>query len=211
MKSLFSLIFLFGSLTLVAKTAYQVYRMPSTGTVATWGAVDLGQSAARTGVLPFANGGTGASSFAAGIITSTGSAFASVSNITIAQLPASNNAISASTGTINISAGLNQIVAAATLTTHGRPVRAFVQPDGSATLNSVLSTGGQLKLKLIRDGTVIALSLAGVPTVASNVVPYFSYLDLGASAASHTYQLEVDCISPTTCSVQNVVIGAIEE
>lgn len=45
-------------------SAYKVYRVPSTGGAAKFGAIDVSQSAAVTGQLPVANGGTGASTSA---------------------------------------------------------------------------------------------------------------------------------------------------
>ncbi|MDG0817023.1 tail fiber domain-containing protein [Bdellovibrio svalbardensis] len=48
-----------------AGTANQVLRVPAGGGAPVFGAIDMSQSAAVTGVLPIANGGTGASSLAA--------------------------------------------------------------------------------------------------------------------------------------------------
>lgn len=50
-------IFLYG------KTPYQVYVMPKTGNIASFGAVTLSATAAVTGILPVVNGGTGAATF----------------------------------------------------------------------------------------------------------------------------------------------------
>jgi hypothetical protein len=46
--------------------AYQVYRMPSTGTIPKFGAIDLSQSAATTNQLPVAKGGTGLATITSG-------------------------------------------------------------------------------------------------------------------------------------------------
>lgn len=48
-----------------AGAAYQPLRVPSVGGAPAFGAIDISQSAAVTGILPIANGGTGASSLAA--------------------------------------------------------------------------------------------------------------------------------------------------
>lgn len=61
----------------MGRTANQVYRMPGSGNVPTWGQIDLGQSAAVTGTLAIGRGGTGQTSFSSGAISSNGSALTS--------------------------------------------------------------------------------------------------------------------------------------
>jgi len=62
MKNLFLLLILLPSIAF-GRVAYNVYRMPSSGSLPGWGAIDVSQSAAVTGVLNVANGGTGQASF----------------------------------------------------------------------------------------------------------------------------------------------------
>lgn len=60
-----------------AGTANQVLRVPNAGGAPAFGAVNLFSSAAVSGVLPVANGGTGQSSFASGILRSDGTTLSS--------------------------------------------------------------------------------------------------------------------------------------
>lgn len=55
MKPFLILLALMTGLSAEARTNYNVYRMPSSGNLPAWGAIDLSQSAAVTGVLPNAN------------------------------------------------------------------------------------------------------------------------------------------------------------
>lgn len=55
-----------------AGTANQVLRIPGAGGAPAFGAISLSSSAAVSGILPIANGGTGQSSFASGILKSDG-------------------------------------------------------------------------------------------------------------------------------------------
>lgn len=69
MKNLIALLLMFTTVTAQAIVPYQVLRMPATGNVAQYGSVDLSQSAAVTGTLPVTRGGTGITSFGAGVST----------------------------------------------------------------------------------------------------------------------------------------------
>lgn len=68
MKYILTLLLLIGTVS-EARTAHQVLRMPSSGNIPRFGAIDISQSAAVTGTLPVANGGTGVTSFGANIAT----------------------------------------------------------------------------------------------------------------------------------------------
>jgi hypothetical protein len=61
MRNILLIIAILFGLNAEARTNYNVYRMPSTGNLPGWGAIDVSQSGAVTGILPVANGGTGVS------------------------------------------------------------------------------------------------------------------------------------------------------
>jgi len=61
MRNILLIIAVLLGLNAEARTNHNVYRMPSTGNLPGWGAIDVSQSGAVTGILAVANGGTGVS------------------------------------------------------------------------------------------------------------------------------------------------------
>jgi hypothetical protein len=86
MKNLMTLVFglILMITTAEARTAYQVYRMPAAGNIPGYGAIDLSQSAARTGILPNANTTATSANTNSAIVARDGSGNFSAGTITAA-------------------------------------------------------------------------------------------------------------------------------
>lgn len=133
--------------SIAAGTDHQVLRR--SGTTVAFGAVNLAQSAAITGTLPVGNGGTGITSFGAGVATWLGT-------------PSSANLAAAVTD----ETGSGALVFANTPT--------LVTPVlGAATGTSLALTGGSLTTRpaATQDGVVIAGRAGGTSTYNVTITP----------------------------------------
>lgn len=124
------------------------------------------------------------------------------------QLPAVGQQVSASSGNLftTISAVFVDVTnLTVTITTTGRPVRLFVQHDGSANdpiMDSTVSGGGHLQF------TRAAGRIAGC-IVSSILSTSFEFLDTPA-AGTYTYKLQAKGDGTQATNVQNVVLVAYE-
>lgn len=75
MRSILFIVFIFVGLIAQARVSNNAYIMPSSGSLPTWGPINLSSSSAVTSILPLINGGTGISSgVSGGILGFTGTA-----------------------------------------------------------------------------------------------------------------------------------------
>lgn len=165
----------------------QVYRIPSGGGRARFGAVDVSQSAAVTGVLPLANGGTGMASFDSsyelrniGLSASVGS---SALTVTLRQKDGSSNCSStapcrigfrsstATSGSYNqrsITAGLSVTVpSTATLgqvSATAEPTFIYAQ-DNAGSVQLCVSTSGTFDEGVNQTSTIINTSSTSRSTI----------------------------------------------
>src|SRR5689334_10042116 len=101
MKKLISLVLMFMTTRAHAVLPYQVLRWPSSGNIATYGAVDLSQSNAVTGVLSNANTTATSANTASAIVARDGSGNFSAGTITATLSGTATNV----TGTVAIANG----------------------------------------------------------------------------------------------------------
>lgn len=148
-----------------ARSAYQSYRMPSSGNTPGWGAIDLSQSAARTGILPNANttadsantasaivARDGSGNFAANIITAALSGNAS----TATALASNPTDCGANTFATTIDASGNLTCSAVSLSaavTGTLPVANGGTGATSFTANNVLLGNGTSAFQVVAPGT----------------------------------------------------------
>jgi hypothetical protein len=116
----------------------------------------------------------------------------SVTGMDKSDLPSIGQQVSASTGNFSTASATPVDVtnATVTITTTGRPVLLFLQPDGSTTLDaSVRSTGAAaVTVVLLRDGTTIARMAVGDSNVPVGAV---QFLDVPA-AGTYSYKLQAN-------------------
>jgi hypothetical protein len=152
-------------------SAYQVLRMPSSGTIAKFGSVALDQSAAVTGTLPHGKGGTD--------VTSPGSVQSALlsdgTNWTSASLPTESNQIQ------NI--GLSASVATNALTI------ALKQSDGSSDCSSAAPCKISIRSSTATTGGYNLRSATGSLSV---VVPASTTLGTVSGATEYLYVYLID-------------------
>lgn len=176
-----------------AKTANQVYRMPSSGNIASWGAINLASSAAVTGLLSQLN--FGARNFA---LSSNVSSFST-----------------ASTSFTDVT-GLTVTLT----TTNTRPVSIRIvngnQNFASTTLiycTSSVNTG-IVYARMERDGTEIGsyeMAYCHPTTLDISPVTSLELIDSAPTAASHTYKIQTRVnAGTTTANFNNVKLVAFE-
>ncbi len=147
--------------------AYSVLRVPSTGGISKFGAVDLTQSAAVTGALGAANGGTGVANNAAATLTRSGNHALTLTttNTSALTLP--------TTGTLATLAG-SETLSAKTLNA----------VDGSAGTPSYSFTTAQ-NLGMFYSGTnAIGWSTSGTQRLTLNTANFISTLPIQGPAGS---------------------------
>ncbi len=178
-----------------AGSSAQVLRIPTGGGAPAFGAVDLTQGAAVSGALPVTNGGTGAATFAAGVVHANGTTALTSSQVNLTTevtgtLPVGNGG----TGVANPAAGallvgsgaaaMTQLsdVAAGSVLASGGVGAAPVWSSGSGLfiLNSTvqqspanfnISGNGTLggNLSVSGSGTITGLTSTGALTVNGNI------------------------------------------
>lgn len=142
-------------------------------------------------------------------------------NVTNAKLAAANK----STSSNNPSGGITSTTLVdvgnltVTLTTVGRPVFLAIQNGltaipGSSSIRLSATTTAQtlgMYLAFLRDGTVITVIQTAITFNATSAswvyaVPYgaFHFIDTGASAASHTYKVQVAVTTGVTCTIDGI-------
>lgn len=79
-----------------------------------------------------------------------------------------------------------------------RPIQILVIPDGSGTFFSGIydaaTASGQIRAKLLKDGSVIAWQILGASTSGGEPVPYIqslTFFDPSPTAGAHTYKLQL--------------------
>jgi hypothetical protein len=130
------------------------------------------------------------------------------------NLPAVGQQISTSSGTFSTASSSLVSVTnlSVTLTTTGRPVMVFLQPDGSANRTLLGAAGtSTLNLTILRDGSAISnfQAMNGGAATSSFAPGAFLTLDL-PSATSHTYTVQIANSASTTAYAQYLVLVAFE-
>lgn len=123
------------------------------------------------------------------------------SSVTPAKYSASNYAKGSSSGTVT-GPGTGTTVASVTITTNGRNVWVYLQPDGSATPGYITSF-----FSIFRDGTLIGKFNS---ERAANSAPSFAVIDVNPAAGSHTYTLLCET-SSAGAAISQLVLVAIED
>lgn len=149
-----------------ARTNYNVYRMPSSGNLPSWGAIDLSQSGAVTGILANANTTATSANTNSAIVARDGSGNFSAGTISAAL---SGNASTATTATIatNLSGGLGGSI-----------------PYQSAVNTTALLANGTAGQVLTSNGTTLAPSwttISGSGTVTSVAMSVPAFLSVAGS------------------------------
>lgn len=136
--------------------------------------------------------------------------------ITRAQEAAVGQQVSSSCGTVTRSSGSGAITnLSVTLTTTGRPVMVMFNCDSTGSSAS-FSAGGNIgvtnNVSILRDGTTIAIYQSTTPASGATFWPAssISFLDTGASAASHTYSAVGGIGGIGTITYNNIVLVAYE-
>lgn len=130
--------------------------------------------------------------------------------ITLAKLSAITKTVSSSSGSYtNTNLGVYADVTnlSVTITTVGRMVEVFVQPDGHATNMAYFSSAtGSIFVRLLRDGSAIAnwALVNGGEYHPANLV----FRDFNMSAGSRTYKLQV--AGTANVLAANMVLGVID-
>ena len=115
-----------------------------------------------------------------------GSAQIAAGAVTQAKRASLGQVVSSSSGISLGQTGTNPVPnLSISITTTGRPVFLIIQPDGSAN-GYGFGTGNNGTFFIQRDGTTVAVFTAGQGGAANGAYP-MSYVDTGASAATHTY------------------------
>jgi hypothetical protein len=195
MKKLF-LTFLFVSQFSFAITSNSVWRIPSAGSLPSWGPVNLADGTnAITGALASKN-----------------------------NLPSVGQQVSSSCGSYNISSTLSDITnLSVTITTVGRPVMIVMQPDGTISSfgngaqwqkgGSSNSSGDAIDIVFKRGSTGIAqFSVMGVAIAANWLASWAStlvYVDR-PSAGTYTYKAQAQGSAGVTSTMQNYILMAYE-
>jgi hypothetical protein len=126
------------------------------------------------------------------------------------DLPSIGQQVSASTGNFSTASATPVDVtnATVTITTTGRPVRLFLQPDGSTTVDaSAYSTGAAaVTIRLLRDGTTIARMAVGDSNVPVGAV---QFLDVPA-AGTYSYKLQANTPGAGTAVITYSMLVAYE-
>lgn len=146
-----------------------------------------------TSQLSIKNLGVGTAQIAAGAVTQ-----AKLATKTVSAGSAINFSVPDSQGGLLITNG------AVTLTTTGRPVVIFLQTSSTGlTYGGISASTGNPAMEIRRDGSSI-----GTAYVVSG--GSFQFIDSGASAASHTYQIYGQTDGSSTFSIANAKLNAYE-
>jgi hypothetical protein len=104
-----------------------------------------------------------------------------------------------------------------TITTTGRPVLVVVQSANEATNGSHFgadSPGHNMVVRILRDGSAIAkYDMCANSTTAGNGVSFpafLAFLDVGATAAAHTYKVQANTLTSGNALVNYCVLVAYE-
>lgn len=78
-----------------------------------------------------------------------------------------------------------------TFTTVGRPVMLLIQADSGSGNDARFTqgAGGECQIQFLRDGSAISNTI-GMAATSAQGPPTYSYVDTGASAASHTWKVQ---------------------
>lgn len=103
----------------------------------------------------------------------------------------------------------NQSIA---ITTTGRPVMVFMMPDGTTNNSDILApSSGTFIWQIRRDGVSLGIGFAdGAGTSIYFPVGGMQVIDTGASAGSHTYDLQIRSAGSATMRVENSVMAVFE-
>jgi hypothetical protein len=148
-------------------------------------------------------------------VSSVSAAQIASSSITNSQIAAVNTVVSSSSGAFSTTSGTATAVTnlSNTITTVGKPVMVFCQPDGSGSIARFHNSGNTTaNVYLYRDGSLIAQWGAGVPASITGTFDWqpslVSFQD-SPSAGSHTYVVKVSIggggTSTITASFMNLV------
>jgi hypothetical protein len=167
------------------------------GTLDVTGGATVGGTLGVTGAATF-----GAVSLGPVTLTST------VTGLTRPGLPSVGPQISASCGAYSriLSAWGDVDNLSVTITTTGRPVMVFIQPDGSANAASLSTSSTSMELQIVRDSTSI-FHLGTAAGTASHTAA-LGGLDV-VGAGTHTYKVQASA-GGATAYVNYLVLVAFE-
>lgn len=168
-------------------------------------------------VIGIPSGGISTTQLADASVTTAKIADANVTRAKLVALGQQISSSSASYSTTSTSA-TNITNLTVTITTTGRPVRLFCQPDGTASGAYMSAQSGtttpQAQVNWLRGATalgvyVIRANASGATSVQQSSNSNCEYLDVIA-AGTYTYKLQATCASGTTLQVNNYKIVAYE-
>lgn len=130
--------------------------------------------------------------------------------VTFAKIVGSNKSVSSSSGSFTTTSASPVFVTnlSVSLTTVGRPIQIFMQPDGSGSAAEINNGTGNFaaQVRVIRDGSAIGIWRMAFGYLAAPIMMN----DLSLPAGPHTWTIEVSTTGGVL-AVSNLVLVAIEQ